>query len=65
MDDFREDFLKCLHLNVKGELKALQVKKGEEWALGTGDSMYAAVSLSDREFGVGESCEFQVMVGEI
>ena len=36
MDDFREDFLKCLHLNVKGELRALQVKKGEEWALGTG-----------------------------
>lgn len=62
MDDFREDFLKCLHLNVKGKPRALQVKKGEEWALGTGDSSYAAVSLFDREFGAGESCEFQVMV---
>lgn len=59
MDDFREDFLKCLHLNVKGELRALQVKKGEDWALGTGDSRYAPVSLSDREFGAGSHVNFR------
>ena len=65
MDDFREDFLKCLHLNMKGELRALQVKKGEEWALGRGTSRYAAVPLSDRECGAGEACELQVMVAGV